>query len=52
MFIRKLRDAVFTVAEIGIALVFLAWVFRDTYISIGNILGVGNDWLPHLLSVL
>lgn len=37
-FSRRLRDAVFTVAEVAVALVFLAWILRETYLSLANIL--------------
>ncbi len=52
MFSRRLRDAVFTVAEAGVALVFLAWILRETYISVSSILGLSDHWLPNFVSFL
>jgi hypothetical protein len=52
MFSRRLRDAVFTAAEIGIAVVFMAWIFRETYIAVSTIFGLKGHWLHDVAYVV
>jgi hypothetical protein len=52
IFSRRLRDTVFTAAEVAVAIVFLAWILRETFLSLLNILGLGDHWLPNFTFTL